>query len=136
MQSGGWKRLRKAVELGPELGAAVRAGSSTWQASVGRSSHRTENDGGRKGAGKREGVQDVAAYGRALPDHHPVLRFEMWGSWSVPRAKALEAQADAECWLRAARPSVCFGGRISVVSLRDRLTVNSVTALGITLGTG
>lgn len=56
MQSGGWKRLRKAVELGPELGAAVRAGSSTWRASVGRSSHRL-----RMMVGEKELVKEKAS---------------------------------------------------------------------------
>lgn len=50
---------------------------------------------GRKGAAEKEGVQGVVAYGRALPDHDLVLRFEMWGSWSVSRVRALESHADA-----------------------------------------
>lgn len=61
---------------------------------------------GRKGAGKREGVQDVVVYGRALPDHDLVLRFEMWGSWSVSRVKALESRADARM-LAGSCPALC-----------------------------
>lgn len=41
---GSWKRLHKAMELGPEPGAAVRAGSSMWWASVGVSNCRTKNN--------------------------------------------------------------------------------------------
>lgn len=45
---GSWKRLRKAMELGPALGAAMRARSNTWWASVGTSNYRTKNDAGEK----------------------------------------------------------------------------------------
>lgn len=45
---GSWKRLRKAMELGPELSAAIRARSNTWWASVGSSNYRTKNDAGEK----------------------------------------------------------------------------------------
>lgn len=59
-----------------------------------------------EGAGERDGVQDVVAYGRVLPDHDVVLRFEMWGSWSVSRVRASESHADARM-LAGSRTALC-----------------------------